>query len=143
VNRAFAAGVRHAPLPPIACEEIRAIALAAQTGHTATFAMLVTRTFWTLLISNHIDRYREAPSQEDCESYRLLAEFIVGDAISNVDTRVHDLLEKSEANEDALLLEARTMLRFTQDLQRQEALREQRAVEQVRQRAERYARELG
>jgi hypothetical protein len=103
MKRTFEMGVRNALLPPLACEEIRALALAAQAGHDTTFATLVTRTFWTLLISNHIARYRAAPSQEDCESYRLLAEFIVGDAISTVDKRVHDLIEKSDANEDALL----------------------------------------
>jgi hypothetical protein len=139
MKHAFEIGVRHASLPPMVCEEIRVITLASQTGQPATFATLVTRTFWTLLVSNHIERYREAPSQDDCESYRLLAELIAGDSISSIDTRVHDLFEKSEANEDALLLEARTLLRFTQGLQRQEALREQRAVEALHRRAVHYA----
>jgi hypothetical protein len=141
MKNAFEVGVRHVSLSPMVCEEIRMITLASQTGQPATFATLVTRTFWTLLVSNHIARYREAPSHDDCESYRLLAELITGDAISSIDTRVHDLLEKSEANEDALLLEARTLLRFTQSLQRQEALREQRAVQDVCQRAALHARE--
>jgi hypothetical protein len=142
MKHAFEIGVRHASLPPMVCEEIRMITLASQTGQPTTFSTLITRTFWTLLVSNHIERYREAPSHDDCESYRLLAELITGDAISSIDTKVHDLLEKSETNEDALLLEARTLLRFTQGLQRQEALREQRAVLDVCQRAALHAREI-
>jgi hypothetical protein len=142
MKNAFKIGVRHALLPPMVCEEIRMITLASQSGQPATFAALVTRTFWALLVSNHTARYREAPSHDDCESYRLLAELITGDAISNIDTKVHDLLEKCEGDEDVLLLEARTLLRFTQGLQRQEAQREREAVEALHRRASSHADEM-
>jgi hypothetical protein len=142
MNRALQAGASHATLSPLVCEDIRALTLAAQTGRPATFSQLVVRSFWMLLISAHAERYREAPSHDDCESYRLLAELVTGDAISAIDAKLRDLFEAAPANEDTLLLEARTLFRFTQALQREESLREQRAVEAVCQRAAHYAREV-
>jgi hypothetical protein len=142
MSRTLQAGARHATLSPLVCEDIRALTLAAQTGQPATFSQLVVRSFWMLLISVHAERYREAPSHDDCESYRLLAEMVTGDAISAIDDKLQDLFEAAQAGEDTLLLEARTLFRFTQALQREESLREQRSVETVHRRAAHYAREV-
>ncbi|MGL4231235.1 MAG: hypothetical protein ACRDAM_10380 [Casimicrobium sp.] len=142
MKRKILAGIRHAPMPPLACTLVRDAARGTGQDAPLTLATLATRALWMMLVAEHVDRYREAPADEDCEAYQLLAEVAMGDAIDLIDERLRDAASKYAHVDDALLTEAREMKRYTDEIMQAEASRAKDAVADVRSRAERYAKDV-
>ncbi len=139
MKRAMAAGIRHLPLSAMMREELRE-SLAARDSHRAsTVANLLTRSLWAALISDHIDAYAVAPDRHDCASYRLLAEYIAGDAVDSIDHKLTHCFSKS-AEDDPLLTEAHALKRVTDALMSEETARIDIAIDEMHASAQRRMR---
>ena len=77
-----------------------------------TFNMLITRTLWIMLVSDHTAQHRAIPSAEDCEGYRIFAELCTGDAVDHIDQRLRDSIAQRGQSVDPFLQEARALKRF-------------------------------
>jgi hypothetical protein len=130
MKRAMAVGIRHLPLSVMVRDELRTALSARDANAAETVANLLTRSLWAALISDHLDTYGAAPSREDCASYRLLAEYIAGDAIDSIDHKLAHCFTKT-TDADPLLTEARALKRITDAMLSEEAARIDIAIDEM------------
>jgi hypothetical protein len=141
MKRSIETGVRNTTLEPMVCDEIRALTLSARSNEAyhLSFGELIMRSLWIMLVADHGRLHHTAPERDDCEAYRLLAELIVGDAISSIDEKIRSFALSNTVGGDAMLAQARSLKRYTDGLMAEEAARAAHAVDQVFARARAYS----
>jgi hypothetical protein len=130
VKSALTAGIRHLPQTRIVRAELRSLAEARIPEATTTVGAIFMRTLWAALIADHLERHDAVPDRTDCVGYRLLAEYLIGEAIDEIDRKLLACVTKSP-NEDPLLSEARSLKRVTDAAIAEDAARSDIAVEEM------------
>jgi hypothetical protein len=138
-NTSLAIGVRHFALAPIVRAELRALADARDAEHPVTLSALMMRLIWASLVSEHTAHHAAPPSRADCAAYRLLAEYLSGDAIDSIDEKVAQVFANTKST-DPLLDEARHLKQITDALLAEEAARAEIDVEEMLSHAHRQVR---
>jgi hypothetical protein len=134
-RRCLATGARNALLSPMAREEIRAMTLRSTAETALNLSELVARTLWIMLVSDHVAQHHAAPSESDCEGYRLFAELCMGDAVDMIDQRIRDCTAQRGHALDPFLQEARSLKRFADEIVAREVTQSQQSVQDIRTRA--------
>jgi hypothetical protein len=135
VNRKLVAGARNALLSPMAREEIRALTLRDDADSTLDLSALISRALWIMMVSDHVSVHNTAPSESDCEGYRLFAELCMGDAVDVIDQRVRDCAAQRGQSADPFLQEARSLKRFADEIVARETNQSRQGVDDIRKRA--------
>jgi hypothetical protein len=139
MKTAFTAGIRHLAPARIVRAELRAIAEARAPEVATTVSSIFMRTLWAALVADHLERHGAAPDRNDCIGYRLLAEYLMGEAIDEIDRKLLACVTKSPSD-DPLLAEARNLKRVTDTAIAEDAARGDIAVEELLALAHRHMR---
>lgn len=140
MKRPIEVGIRHLALAPVARSELRTIAASREREAPVTVSAAITRLIWAVFVGDHVEKHKTTPNREDCANYRLLAEYVTGDAIDSIDRKLIHCLTKP-LDGDPLLSEARALKQLTDRAMQEEAARADIEVEEMLVHAHRVMRE--